>query len=411
MGYPQASCSSIVIRMHHRRSRSHSGSRRRRRSSDRRKRSRSKDRHHKSSRSERRSARHSRSRSRSRDRRTRHHSRERRRRDSHRRRHSPSRDSRRHRHSSTGRRHRRHSRSPGHRSRHSDRKRSRSPRPSTSSKPEETSNPPATTTASVTGSNRPPVYKVTGVKFGRGRGTSTGTFKDKMREEYRHRVQEAEDVLAGRSQLPSLMSSQVTSSVATVSAGTGVMGSGGLSQTLINHVQVLQQSSQYLPGQPGCLTAEQKALNQKVILESTGRTKQQVEAAWGVKIPSIYNENTNNLAEIAQRTKKRSLLWKGSDKKKTEVNSTFNAVPILPGQSTSENLRFARLMGCMKGKPTGEEKAEEQPKLDTDAEEKAIIETQILNNNLEREFESSRRFTHIHRGCGLGYNNTLYQPH
>lgn len=235
-----------------------------------------------------------------------------------------------------------------------------------------------------------------------------------MREEYRQKVLQAVDVASGKTppQPTGPVPLMSVSSVATVSAGTGVMGSGGLGQALVNQMQMLQQQQQYLPGQPGCLTAAQKELNQRFILHSTGRTKEQVEAQYGVKISSVYNENTNNLVELAQRQKKRTLLWKNADKKKTEPNSTFNAVPVLPGQSRSENQKFARLLGCRKGEPKEEDEEENiEDEAKREAEERAILENAIRNNNLEAQYESSRRFTHSNRGQGLGYSTTLYQPH
>lgn len=248
------------------------------------------------------------------------------------------------------------------------------------------------------------------MKFGRGRGALTGSYKDKLKEEYILQVQQAQDVVSGHSMPMTRGPTQVTSSVATVSAGTGVMGPGGMNQILINQMQQLKNMHSYVPGQPGVLTEEQKVLNQRYLLQATGRTREQVEATYGIKIPEIYNESTNNLVEIAERSKKRSLLWKAHDKKKVETNS-FNAVPVLPGHNKSDNLKFARLLGSKKGK-AAEEKSEEgkdDEKVD-DAEEKAIYENQVLNANLLNQFESSRMFTHIHRGMGLGYSNTSYQP-
>ncbi|KAL8569153.1 hypothetical protein ACOMHN_020280 [Nucella lapillus] len=405
-------------KMNSRRSRSRSASterRRRRRSSERKRRSRSRDRHHRSSHTEKKSSRRSRSRSRDRHHR-RHRSGDHRRRDGHRRRHS-SRGGHRHQRQSSSR-HQRRSRSTEKRSRNSDkRRRSHSPRPNSSSSfknapaPATSTTTPSSAASTSSGSGRPPVYKVMGTKYNRGRGTSTGTFKDLVREQYVQNVQMAENAVYGNTP-PALMGpSPVNSSAATVSAGTGVKGGGGLGQVLFEQVQMrLQQQNQYLPGQPGCLTQEQKERNQKLILESTGRTREQVEAQYGITIPKMYNEYTNNLVELAERERKKSMLF-GKKDKTPKPNTLFNAVPILPGESKSENVKFARLMGCRKGKSKKEDEAEASKEVDGSPEaDKIQMESQIRNSNLEREFEASRSNTHFNRGCGLGYATTMYQP-
>ncbi|XP_070203816.1 arginine/serine-rich coiled-coil protein 2-like isoform X2 [Littorina saxatilis] len=373
-----------------RRSRSHSKERRHRRSSDRRRRStsRSKDRRRRHHRPERKPG--HRSGSPSKDRHSRRRSsKDRRRREGHRRKRSGSRDAHRRRrgHPSGHRRHRR-SRSPDHKKTRPEkvyRSRSRSPPVKKDGKVE------------VPGGVRPPGYRTV---FGRGRGNPNG-FKEQLRQEFIHNCSAIQTAVSANPNMATVVTPLLRSNVATSSAGLGA-NMGGMTSAILNQMQMAQK----MAGQtlPGGLTQQQMVINQRAILQATGRTREQVEAETGVKVPEYYNEVNFNVKEWAEREKKRKTLFKKKAVSEVEVKTNqFSTKAVLPGADQAQAEKFSRLLGVKKHHQKSPEQAPQE------VEQEAERQDHLLED-LSKSYDSARVYTHLARGSGLGYSSTMYQP-
>jgi hypothetical protein len=86
----------------------------------------------------------------------------------------------------------------------------------------------------------------------------------------------------------------------------------------------------------------------------------------------------------------------------------FQAKRLLPGADQQQNEKFLRLLG-------GKKAVEKMKDLEKDEEMKKELEaeaqrSQTISQDLMFQYDQSRTQTHLARGAGLGYSNTMYQP-
>lgn len=238
-----------------------------------------------------------------------------------------------------------------------------------------------------------------GVKFSSGReGSSKTSFKEMVKQDFiSMTLQSSSGVIpAAASGPPGTQPSRPVIQT----AGANVMQAR--SALAANLMAQKQQQAAKTP-------EEVMKIQQQEFLLAQNRTKEQVEAQTGLVIPAYINPASVDLREYAHKLKNRKIIAQQFNEKKEDPRpSQFQAKRLLPGADKSQNEKFLRLLGGKKG-------LEKMKDLENDDEvlkdmEAEVQRSQVINQDLMFQYDQSRTQTHLARGAGLGYSNTMYQP-
>lgn len=236
------------------------------------------------------------------------------------------------------------------------------------------------------------MYRTAGVKFHRDSGSNKPlTFKEQMKQQILQSAKlMSEKAAAGggaedgskptnhmeRPNMP-LNSSNIYGSIATTSAGCGLMSGGHVTPQI-------------------------------AFLQTVAALHKQAQEITGVEVPKYYNPAAVNPLKYAEQVQKRKLLWSKAKEKK-ETNSQWNAQAVVADGDSRTQAKFKKLMG-IKGASETEVEASGSSTADPKALEQRQKQEELFHQ-LDKEYEFARMATHTHRGVGLGFGSQIYQHH